>query len=134
MWYDPPMTKSQEFVFGWCAADNHQHCRGAIRRPPQDGPDGPVEAVQLCTCHCHAGQDVAPPEEYQRPLTQHERLAKEVDGWFSNLVVHQHLDIPCPPEDKTSITNRIRGAAKKGGVVIKTRYWPDQAVLKVTVA
>jgi hypothetical protein len=103
------MKKPKRFKTGFCDAGNHSHCRGAIRRPGDE--------AMFCTCTCHRGQEVAPPEEYVRPVSEEERLAREMDELFSQLVVRGQIDIPCSEDGYRSVA--------------RTRYVEDSLRVRV---
>ena len=119
---------SNEFVFGWCVTEHHHMCRGALHRPPQDG----VAALCLCDCNCHIGQDVKPPEAIVKSLSNREMLAKEMDDWWSMLVVNNAIEIEADEGERLSIQNRFRAESKKYNMTIKTKYKEGFVCVRLT--
>jgi hypothetical protein len=119
-----PITK---FKTGWCASDNHSHCRGALNNP------GGRDKVWYCDCRCHRGKEVAPLEEpEERVLNPRIEQQKITDDWVGQCIIHGHIEIPVSDQKTaTSIQGRIVRTANKGTVKITTRYVDGEVRCKV---
>ena len=112
------MAKKREFRFGWCATEHHGRCRGALRRPRTDE----TEPVVLCTCPCHIGQDVAPPEELAPRVDGNKARKSWLEQCWSDIVVYQDVEIECDEDEYKSVAASLRRMADGAEFVIKTRY------------
>jgi hypothetical protein len=112
------MAKSQVFAFGWCTAGNHQHCRGALRRPQET----PEENLVYCACPCHDGQDVTPPEVLQPKVNEYQERKLWFENTWSDLIVYQDIEIETTEDEYKSVSAKLRSMAVDANVVIKTRF------------
>jgi hypothetical protein len=75
---------------------------------------------------------VAPPVEVVRVQTERERMQAEIDEWWSQLVIHGHVEIDASEEDRSFLQYRFRkAAADDKSVQIMTRYVGGQVCVKV---
>lgn len=121
---------SEPFVFGHCRDGFHDNCPGALRQPDlsavvrADGTitrEAQINRVRLCTCDCHEGREIKPPEPIVRELVAGKRDRKLADQLGDTLQADGVVTIDAPSDERelTNAKQRLYNVARKRAIKVR---------------